>query len=34
MSDNNNFDFITKCVHIGNGIEKETGAIRRPVTMA
>lgn len=34
MSDNNNFDFITKCIHAGNGIDKETGAIRRPITMA
>jgi methionine-gamma-lyase len=26
--------FGTKCVHTGNGIDKETGAIRRPLTMA
>ncbi|AOZ75599.1 hypothetical protein F502_03392 [Clostridium pasteurianum DSM 525 = ATCC 6013] len=26
--------FITKCVHVGNEIDKETGAIRRPITMA
>ncbi|MCL6457475.1 MAG: PLP-dependent aspartate aminotransferase family protein [Gorillibacterium sp.] len=26
--------FNTKCVHTGNGIDKETGAIRRPLTMA
>lgn len=26
--------FITKCVHVGNGVDKETGAIRRPITMA
>ncbi|MBU3216317.1 aminotransferase class I/II-fold pyridoxal phosphate-dependent enzyme [Clostridium estertheticum] len=26
--------FITNCVHAGNGIDKETGAIRRPLTMA
>ncbi len=26
--------FITKCVHVGNGIDKETGSIRRPITMA
>jgi len=26
--------FRTKCVHTGNGIDKETGSIRRPITMA
>lgn len=26
--------FRTKCIHAGNGIDKETGAIRRPLTMA
>jgi methionine-gamma-lyase len=26
--------FITKCIHVGNGVDKETGAIRRPITMA
>jgi len=26
--------FRTKCIHTGNGIDKETGAIRRPITMA
>ena len=26
--------FATKCIHTGNGIDKETGAIRRPLTMA
>ena len=26
--------FSTKCVHAGNDIDKETGAIRRPITMA
>lgn len=26
--------FSTKCVHTGNEIDKETGAIRRPITMA
>ncbi|MBV4450301.1 aminotransferase class I/II-fold pyridoxal phosphate-dependent enzyme [Clostridium tyrobutyricum] len=26
--------FITKCVHVGNGIDKETRSIRRPITMA
>jgi len=27
-------NFITNCVHAGNDIDKETGAIRRPLTMA
>ncbi|MDR1733065.1 MAG: PLP-dependent aspartate aminotransferase family protein [Synergistaceae bacterium] len=26
--------FLTRSVHVGNGIDKETGAIRRPITMA
>ena len=26
--------FATKCIHTGNGIDKETGAIRRSLTMA
>ena len=26
--------FHTQCVHAGNGIDKETGAIRRPIVMA
>ncbi|GIM30159.1 cystathionine gamma-lyase [Clostridium polyendosporum] len=26
--------FSTKCIHVGNDIDKETGAIRRPITMA
>lgn len=26
--------FQTKCIHAGNGIDRETGAIRRPITMA
>ena len=26
--------FKTACVHAGNGVDKETGAIRRPITMA
>ncbi|MDF2876373.1 MAG: megL [Sporomusa sp.] len=34
MADKKNFSFQTKCVHTGNGIDKETGAIRRPITMA
>lgn len=34
MSENSNLKFITKCIHAGNGIDKETGAIRRPITMA
>ena len=34
MADEVKARFITKCVHSGNGIDKETGAIRRPITMA
>lgn len=34
MSNKVKADFITKCVHAGNDIDKETGAIRRPITMA
>lgn len=29
-----NADFLTRCIHVGNDIDKETGAIRRPITMA
>lgn len=34
MSDSAKVSFQTKCIHTGNGIDKETGAIRRPITMA
>lgn len=34
MADENKISFITKCVHVGNDIDKETGSIRRPLTMA
>nr|WP_092073059.1 aminotransferase class I/II-fold pyridoxal phosphate-dependent enzyme [Dendrosporobacter quercicolus]NSL48793.1 aminotransferase class I/II-fold pyridoxal phosphate-dependent enzyme [Dendrosporobacter quercicolus DSM 1736]SDM53482.1 methionine-gamma-lyase [Dendrosporobacter quercicolus] len=34
MSDKANRGFQTKCVHSGNGIDQETGAIRRPLIMA
>ncbi|RYL93710.1 aminotransferase class I/II-fold pyridoxal phosphate-dependent enzyme [Sporolactobacillus sp. Y61] len=34
MADDNSQGFLTRCVHVGNGIDKETGAIRRPITMA
>ena len=34
MSQHNNLDFSTRAVHIGNEIDKETGAIRRPITQA
>lgn len=34
MTDSKKFSFRTQCVHTGNGIDKETGAIRRPLTMA
>lgn len=28
------FGFATQSVHVGNGVDQETGAIRRPITMA
>jgi len=34
MSNKTEISFSTKCIHTGNGIDKETGAIRRPITMA
>lgn len=34
MLDKSELQFQTKCVHTGNGVDKETGAIRRPLTMA
>lgn len=34
MPDKNKIDFITQCIHVGNDIDRETGAIRRPITMA
>lgn len=34
MSEEIQQGFSTRCVHAGNGIDKETGAIRRPITMA
>lgn len=34
MADYRKTDFLTRCVHAGNEIDKETGAIRRPITMA
>ena len=34
MLDKKKVSFETKCIHTGNGIDKETGAIRRPITMA
>ncbi|MBP2667514.1 MAG: megL, partial [Firmicutes bacterium] len=34
MSDKTKYSFETKCIHTGNDIDKETGAIRRPLTMA
>ncbi|WP_010631432.1 trans-sulfuration enzyme family protein [Sporolactobacillus vineae] len=34
MADYSETDFITRCIHVGNGVDKETGAIRRPITMA
>lgn len=34
MSNESKLGFSTNCVHAGNGIDKETGSIRRPLTMA
>ncbi|MCE5284283.1 MAG: aminotransferase class I/II-fold pyridoxal phosphate-dependent enzyme [Pelosinus sp.] len=34
MSQATNLNFATKCIHTGNDIDKETGAIRRPLIMA
>jgi len=34
MTKKTKISFRTKCIHTGNGIDKETGAIRRPITMA
>lgn len=34
MSQYNHLNFSTRAVHIGNEVDKETGAIRRPITMA
>jgi len=34
MTNKKHSNFITNCVHAGNDIDKETGAIRRPLTMA
>ncbi|PJI07414.1 MULTISPECIES: trans-sulfuration enzyme family protein [Clostridium] len=34
MRNQEKMNFITKCIHVGNDIDKETGAIRRPITMA
>lgn len=34
MKDYSETDFSTRCIHVGNDVDKETGAIRRPITMA
>ncbi len=34
MTDKTKLSFQTKCIHTGNDIDKETGAIRRPLIMA
>ncbi|WP_378953650.1 trans-sulfuration enzyme family protein [Pelosinus sp. sgz500959] len=34
MANKTKISFRTQCIHTGNGIDKETGAIRRPLTMA
>lgn len=32
--DNENYGFQTRAIHAGNAVDKETGAIERPITMA
>lgn len=34
MTDYSETDFSTRAIHVGNDVDKETGAIRRPITMA
>lgn len=34
MAQQHHLDFSTRAVHVGNEVDKETGAIRRPITMA
>ncbi len=34
VANENELGFLTRCIHVGNDIDKETGAIRRPLTMA
>ena len=34
MSENRKYGFHTRAVHTGNGVDKETGAVKRPITMA
>ena len=34
MAQQHQWDFSTRAVHVGNEVDKETGAIRRPITMA
>ena len=34
MAQQHHWDFSTRAVHVGNEVDKETGAIRRPITMA
>lgn len=34
MAQQHHWDFSTRAVHVGNDVDKETGAIRRPITMA
>lgn len=34
MTDYSETDFSTRAIHVGNEVDKETGAIRRPITMA
>ena len=34
MAQQHHWDFSTRAVHVGNEVDKDTGAIRRPITMA
>ena len=34
MAQQHHWNFSTRAVHVGNEVDKETGAIRRPITMA
>lgn len=34
MAQQHHWDFSTRAVHVGNEVDQETGAIRRPITMA
>ena len=34
MAQQHHWDFSTRAVHVGNEVDKDTGAIRHPITMA